>query len=879
MKINLSFFLILILVFSSCQKREWTNPFDPDCPKTVFTPSDFRAVQVGNTIKLSWVQSEKNISGFKLTRKIDPGTTTELPDQTKVAAQYIDGSVIGGKVHTYTIIAYAGAYQSNVLTTQITPILTANVTTSEISVFDYNAANLGGNITADGGSPITQRGVCYSTSQNPTTSNSFISNGNGTGSFSNIVTGFLPNTIYYLRAYAINSQGTSYGQQVSFKTAVAPAAPGTVTDSDANTYNTITIGTQIWMAENLKTTKFNDGKPIPNVTSNTSWIAQTNPVYCWYNNDISAYKNKYGALYNWYAVNTGKLAPTGFHVATPYEWSILANYLGGTNVAGAKIKLKFGWDQNLGTNTSGFSLLPAGFRASDNGSFQHEGYAYNYWLISEDLSANSVLTAYILMDWVGMGIPTPTPVDAGVKNGKSVRCLKDAAPSLTTNIISSISLSTAACGGVINCSGGQPITSRGVCWSTSPNPTITNSKTTDGAGLGTFSSNLTGLVQGTTYYVRAYATNSIGTAYGNEVSFKTNPALSLASLTTSTPSNMTSTSATLGGNVSSDGNATVTERGVCYSTSTNPTTSNSKLAIGAGTGSFSNPIAGLIPNTTYYVKAYAINSQGTAYGNEVSFKTSPALSLASLTTSTPSNMTSTSAILGGIVSSDGNATVTERGICYSTSQSPTTSNSKVPNGSGPGSFSGTITGLTANTTYYVRAYAINSQGTAYGNVESFIPFFVIGDVYKGGIIAYIFQSTDPGYVVGQNHGLIAAPSDQGQAQWYNGTYKTIGTSTGLGEGLNNTYAILNQQGTGSYAARICNDLVLGGYSDWYLPSREELNKLYINSGNVGGFSNSDYWSSSQSQSLYGAFIQNFGSGTQTSSDKKNTLLIRAIRLF
>lgn len=720
MNMNIRILILLFtIILASCQKREWSNPFDPECPKESWTPTDFKAIQEGNIIKLSWSQLEKNVSGFKLSKKIGAGATSDLPGQTKDAIQYIDASLTGGKTHTYTIVAYAGGYQSNAATVQIIPILTADINTSAITIFDYNAAIVGGDVLADGGSPITQRGVCYGTSQNPTTSNSFIINGSGVGSFSNVVTGLLPNTIYYLRSYAINGQGTSYGQQVSFKTAVAPAASGTVTDLDGNTYNTITIGTQVWMAENLKTTKFNDGTAITNVTSNASWMAQTNPAYCWYNNDISAYKNRYGALYNWYAVNSGKLAPNGFHVATPYEWSVLANYLGGINVAGAKIKLKFGWDQNLGTNTSGFSLLPAGFRASDNGAFHHEGYAFNYWLVSEDLNANSVLTAYILMDWAGMGIPTPAPVDAGAKNGKSVRCLKDAAPSLTTNSISTVSLSTAACGGVINCSGGQPITSRGVCWSTSPNPTIANSKTADGAGLGTFTSNLTGLAPGTTYYVRAYATNSIGTAYGNEVSFKTSGTISLASIITTNPSSVTDKSAFLGGNITSDGNATVTERGVCYSTSQNPTTSNSKVAIGSGIGSFSQIITGLTANTTYYVRAYAINSQGTAYGSEVSFKTGFALSLATLTTATPANVTSTSATLGGNITSDGNATVTERGVCYSTTANPTTSNSKVVIGSGTGIFSQSVTGLAANTTYYVRAYAINTAGTSYGNSISF----------------------------------------------------------------------------------------------------------------------------------------------------------------
>lgn len=290
---------------------------------------------------------------------------------------------------------------------------------------------------------------------------------------------------------------------------------------------------------------------------------------------------------------------------------------------------------------------------------------------------------------------------------------------LSTAVPSAITATSALLGGTITTDGGATITERGVCWATSASPTTSNNKLAIGIGTGSFNGNITGLTANTTYYVRAYAINSQGTAYGNEVNFKTSIALSLATLTTNTPTNITSNSATLGGNVSSDGNATVTERGVCYSTSTNPTTSNTKVVIGTGTGSFSNTITGLTANTTYYIRAYAINSQETAYGNEVNFKTSVILSLATLTTNAATNMTSNSATLGGNVTNDGNATVTERGICYSISQNPTTSNSKMAIGTGTGSFSNTITGLTANTTYYVRAYAINSQGTAYGNEVSF----------------------------------------------------------------------------------------------------------------------------------------------------------------
>ncbi len=193
-------------------------------------------------------------------------------------------------------------------------------------------------------------------------------------------------------------------------------------------------------------------------------------------------------------------------------------------------------------------------------------------------------------------------------------------PTVTTTDVSSILPTSAVSGGNVTADGGATVTARGVCWSTSQNPTVSNSHTTDGSGTGSFSSSITGLNPNTTYYVRAYATNSEGTAYGNQVSFTTLPP-SIPTVSTTSVTGITYNAATSGGNVTADGSATVTARGVCWSTSQNPTVSTSHTTDGSGTGSFTSSITGLNPNTTYYVRAYATNSAGTAYGNQVSFTT------------------------------------------------------------------------------------------------------------------------------------------------------------------------------------------------------------------------------------------------------------------
>ena len=190
-------------------------------------------------------------------------------------------------------------------------------------------------------------------------------------------------------------------------------------------------------------------------------------------------------------------------------------------------------------------------------------------------------------------------------------------PSIITTAVSSITTTTAISGGTISADGGSSITAKGVCWSTSTNPTITGNHTIDGAGIGSFLSSMTGLTAGTVYYVRAYATNSGGTGYGNEIIFTSST--QLPTITTTAITAVSSTTALSGGTVASAGGSTVTARGVCWSTGQNPVATGSHTTNGSGTGNFSSNITGLAASTVYYVRAYATNSSGTAYGNQLSF--------------------------------------------------------------------------------------------------------------------------------------------------------------------------------------------------------------------------------------------------------------------
>jgi uncharacterized protein (TIGR02145 family) len=296
-----------------------------------------------------------------------------------------------------------------------------------------------------------------------------------------------------------------------------------------------------------------------------------------------------------------------------------------------------------------------------------------------------------------------------------VGCDKCVVPTVKTTSESSVTQTSAMSGGEVTSDGGSAVTERGVCWNTSTIPTTANSKTSDGTGMGSFTSSLTSLTAATKYYVRAYATNSEGTGYGNEITFTT--AANLSSITTSAVSAITSSTATCGGNITADGGGAVTARGVCWSTTTNPTISNSKTTDGTGIGSFVSSLTALTPGTKYYVRAYSTNSAGTSYGNEVSF-TALAM-LPTVTTTAIAAITATSASSGGNVTADGGGNITARGVCWSTTTGPTISNSKTSDGVGTGIFTSSLSQLTANTTYYVKAYATNSTGTSYGAEISF----------------------------------------------------------------------------------------------------------------------------------------------------------------
>lgn len=295
------------------------------------------------------------------------------------------------------------------------------ITTAQVSAISATSAVSGGVISYSGGAPITESGVCWSTTPQPDIEDSFVINSTGATSFSSTLTNLSPGTRYYVRAYVKNSEWTVYGGQMTFNTKVA--------DIEGNLYSTVTIGTQVWMAENLKTTQYNDDTPIPNITADEEWIVLTTPAYCWFGNNISN-KVTYGALYNWYVVGTGKLCPDGWHVPNDEEYKTLEKVLGmstdqadlwnwrGTD-QGSKMKSTSGWTEaGNGTNSSGFNGLAGGYRFGATGAFNALGIL-TYWWSSEHNVDQGV---YRRLDYDNSGVYRSVTSKRG---GKYVRCIKN----------------------------------------------------------------------------------------------------------------------------------------------------------------------------------------------------------------------------------------------------------------------------------------------------------------------------------------------------------------------------------------------------------------------------------------------------------------------
>jgi hypothetical protein len=580
--------------------------------------------------------------------------------------------------------------------------------TSAATAITSSSFTTGGSIGSDGGAFVTARGVVWNISTNPTISFSTkTTDGTGIGNFSSSVTGLTSGVTYYVRAYATNSVGTKYGPEITVNSAQAVATLATTTaassitatsaSSGGNiTYNggaTVTASGVVWSTSASPTvalsTKTTDGTATGTFTSS---ITNLSPGILYYVRSYATNNagTSYGAQISFTTLTTPTLAAT---TAASSIASTTATSGGNTSSDGGSAVSARGIVWGTATNPT-TALTTKTTDGTGTGVF------------TSSLTGLTPATLYYVRSYATNAIGTVYGAEISFTTLAVV-------PTLSTTAASSITRYGASSGGTITSNGGSVITVSGICWSTSATPTTSDSKTTDGTTSGTFSGSITGLTAGTTYYVRAYATNGIGTGYGTAQSFTTsassfnNPVL--ASTTSAT--SITSNSAILGGNVTDEGTTQVSARGLVYGTSSGSSTST--VSLGSGAGTFTSTLTGLAQGTTYYVRSFATNAQGTAYGTETSFttQTTPTVSV----TATPTSLTTTSAVGGGTISSAGGATITTSGLVWGVSTNPEiTLTTKTIDGTTSGTFTSSITGLTQGTAYHVRAYATNSIGTSYG---------------------------------------------------------------------------------------------------------------------------------------------------------------------
>jgi uncharacterized protein (TIGR02145 family) len=318
------------------------------------------------------------------------------------------------------------------------------VLTSAVNNIQRTQVQCGGRMISVGSSRVTEFGVCWNTAGSPELKDNFTTDGNVLAQYETNLRALTPNTTYYVRAYATNSTGTAYGSERIFTTRPAGTGAvfnagltyGTVTDIEGNIYKTIEIGSQTWMAENLRTTRYTDNTEIELITDDTKWSSTPSPGYCWYENNKNIFESIYGAYYNWLTVYTARLCPAGWHVPSDSEWKTLEMSLGMTQeqadaenqrgtTEGAQLKEAgiTNWlpGGGVGTNQSGFTGLPGGFRSVYTGLFSDEGLAANWWSSTGYYPVGNIAYCRVL----NSSSPGIQRYPQNINFGMNVRCVRN----------------------------------------------------------------------------------------------------------------------------------------------------------------------------------------------------------------------------------------------------------------------------------------------------------------------------------------------------------------------------------------------------------------------------------------------------------------------
>jgi len=658
----------------------------------------------------TWLKGEGNPSATSERLKVS-GTTGEF------------SSTLSGlePVQTYSFRAYAvnakGTTYGEVMTfTTIPDVMT--LTTGQASSVTASSASVSGSITYYGGNDVTEVGVCWSTGQNPTVSDSHKAASSVTKDFTVNLSGLNEHTTYYARAYATAKTGvTYYGDAVSFATLYKVITPS----ASKTTVSGITVS-----SASLASSVTSDGH---GTITDAGFVYSTTS-----GPTVSGSKKSCGAKTGEFSAQiTGLKDGTKYYVRSYVTNESGTGYGEEVSFTTTAISVPTLSSVTLGTVTYESASFTAKVTALNNGTLADAGFVYSTSqtpdLNSSKISCGKV--ADLSGKAVSLKASTIYYVRAYATNEKGTSYSAQASfttgaapsiPSVTTGSASSVTSSGASVSGnVTNLGIESGVTQHGHVWSTSSNLSLSSgSKSELGSrtSTGSFTSKLTGLKPNVTYYVKAYATNSEGTAYGDAITFTTEA--DAMTLTTGQASSVTASSASVSGSITYYGGNDVTEVGVCWSTGQSPTVSDSHKAASSVAKDFTVSLSGLNEHTTYYARAYATAKTGvTYYGPSVSFTTLYKVIAPSASKTTVSGITVSSANLVASVTSDGHGTITDAGFVYSTTSGPTVSGSKKSCGAKTGEFSAQITGLKDGTKYYVRSYVTNESGTGYGEEVSF----------------------------------------------------------------------------------------------------------------------------------------------------------------
>jgi uncharacterized protein (TIGR02145 family) len=432
-------FLLIILIIPSVRCDKEDQPENDPC---AFHMSTYNvhclanspasgAILKSTNVTLKWIATTQNP-----TYTIAFGTNKEnLPViSQQTSNSFVLTNLEASTTYYWSVIAINPCKRGCITGGTFTIIPDTNlpyIVATPVPVHINTSVPVGGNVLYEGLSPVTERGVYWGTVPEPEKNGAKISLGSGLGKFSFLLEGLNQTTEYYTKAYATNNYGTLFGSEIKFTTGLSPSFES-VSDIEGNKYKCIKIGNQLWMAENLKTRKFNDETPISLIIDNNTWgNYPLSSKFSWYNNDSASYNNLYGILYNGAAVSSGKLCPVGWHVPSDDEWTTLEMYLGmsekqavventrGTD-EGLQMKTTSGWlEQGNGYNTSNFSGLPGGTRVP-LGSFGDAGKVGIWWSSTKDPQLNFLWCRSLLYNATGV-----SRTDVSMQSGCNVRCIKN----------------------------------------------------------------------------------------------------------------------------------------------------------------------------------------------------------------------------------------------------------------------------------------------------------------------------------------------------------------------------------------------------------------------------------------------------------------------